>query len=85
MAAMELSQQYLPNLLCQSHVNDDLCHNLISFNGVTGKIKEGLPGLGLKLSAEGHRRCANTAHAAITATIASISTPCEPGAGNLGA
>ena len=59
MAAMELSQQYLPNLLCRSHVNDDLCHNLISFNGVTGKIKEGLPGLGLKLSSEGHRRHAN--------------------------
>ena len=82
MAAVELSQQHLPNLLCRSHVNDDLCHNLISFNGVTGKIKEGLPGWGLKLNSEGRRRCANTAHAAITVTIASICTPGEPDAGN---
>lgn len=66
-------------------MNDDLCHNLISFNGVTGKIKEGLPGLGPKLNSEGHRRCANTTHAAITATIASISTPREPDAGDRGA
>lgn len=85
MAAVELSQQYLPNLLCRSHVNDDLCHNLISFNGVTGKIQEGLPGSGLKLNSEGHHRCANTAHAAITVTIASIYTPGEPDAGNHGA
>lgn len=85
MAAVELSQQYLPNLLCRSHVNDDLCHNLISFNGVTGKIKEGLPGWGLKLNSEGRRRCASTAHAAITVKIASICTPGEPEAGNRGA
>ena len=85
MAAVELSQQYLPNLLCRSQVNDDLCHNLISFSGVTGKIQEGLPGSGLKLNSEGHHRCANTAHAAITVTIASIYTPGEPDAGNRGA
>lgn len=41
MVAAELSLQYLTNLLCWSHVNDDLCHNLISFNGVTAKIKGG--------------------------------------------
>lgn len=85
MAAVELSQQYLPKLLCQSHVNDDLCHNLISFNGVTVKIKEGLPGLGSKLNSKGYRRCANTAHPAITAMRASVFTPGEPGAGNRGA
>lgn len=43
-AAMELSRQYLTNLLCWSHVNHDLCHNLISFNGVTAKLKVGVGG-----------------------------------------
>lgn len=55
------------------------------FNGVTVKIKEGLPGLGSKLNSKGYRRCANTAHPAISATRASVFTPGEPGAGNRGA
>ena len=85
MAAVELSRQYLPNLPCWSHVNDDLGHNLISLNGVTEKIKEGLPGSGPKLNSEGHRRCANTAQPAISAMRAAVFTPSQPGAGNPGA
>ena len=53
---MELSLQYLTNLLCQSHVADGLCHNFISFHGATLKIKNQGDGLCIRLVETQFRR-----------------------------
>lgn len=86
MTAMELSLQYLTNLLCWSHVNDDLCHNLISFNGVTAKIKGGGGCLALaRNSIQKATADVQTQHIQPLLLIASIFAPSKLGAGNWGA
>lgn len=81
---MELSLQYLSNLLHHRPVDDDLCHNLISFNGVSVKIKrEGwltlAPNPIQKATAD-----VPTQHLQERLLQQPLSTPSKPGAGDRG-